>query len=162
MVFLILAKPFKEKVDNILIIINEIALFIISFLQLFFVTDIKDVNFINYVGWVMIAACGISKNFSSIIPSDVIANFAISIITNIRLRIKQWKGDSKANSDPFEVITKIEKSQPVENSTITSSMQSDKRIFEESKKSLRKVYGIKQSVHSRNKVNTLACWIVHI
>ena len=66
--------PFKSLIDNLLAIINEASVLVISLLQLIFTTDIKDQNTIDYTGWAMIGA----------LSANVLINFAISFTVNIR------------------------------------------------------------------------------
>lgn len=83
--YLVEAMPFKSTIDNTLAIINEVSVLSISLLQLIFTTDIKDQDIINYTGWVMIGALSL----------NVITNFAISFIVNIRRRCLKSKRPNK-------------------------------------------------------------------
>lgn len=126
--FLVLSHPFKEKVDNILLIINEITLLIISFLQLFFVTDIKEINFINYTGWVMISVWIISKCFIFTFSIDVFVNFGISITINIRLRLSKWKKKIIPVVDPFELADPANNITLKDTSKVSSSKLTDSKM----------------------------------
>ena len=79
--------PFKSPIDNALAIINDMSVLAISLLQLLFITDIKDKDTINYTGWVMIGA----------LSANILSNFGISFIVNIRHKLKKTKKTAVQN-----------------------------------------------------------------
>lgn len=74
-----LVRPFKHKINNVLLIINEGSLLCVSLLLQVFKFNNKRA--INMAGWLMISVVGI----------NIVTNFMISIVYNVRSKIEMCK-----------------------------------------------------------------------
>lgn len=75
--YLVHTQPFKHKVTNVLLIINEGALVCISLIQQVFKFKVPMV--IDSMGWAMI----------TIMCVEIFTNFLISITYNVRLKFRK-------------------------------------------------------------------------
>ena len=85
------SQPYKHKVYNLLILVNEMHLFAISFIQIVFYTNNKSNKVILFTGWTMI----------TLWIFNIITSFAIWIIFNIKERIR--KCIPKASENIFTI-----------------------------------------------------------
>ena len=85
--YVVYSRPYRHAVNNMLIIVNEIALTLISFIQVIFYTNSKTKNIILITGWVMVSLC----------VTNIFANFTIWIFYNIRLRVIKCKSKGSQN-----------------------------------------------------------------
>ena len=71
----VICKPFKDNLVNILCVLNEGILFVISIIQIIFIVNLDDVKTIDMTGWIMIAMvmCMILIDFSIIIVYSLYA-----------------------------------------------------------------------------------------
>ena len=100
------SQPYKHKVYNLLILVNEMHLFVISLIQIVFYTDNKSSKIILFIGWTMIALW----------IFNIIINLAIWIVFNIKENIRKWIVKPSGVSNIFNMNF---------NSEITSNIKRD-------------------------------------
>ena len=75
----VICKPFKNNLVNVLCVLNEGILFVISIIQIIFIVNLDDVQTIDMTGWVMI----------SMVMCMIIIDFSIIIVYSFYVRCKK-------------------------------------------------------------------------
>ena len=72
----VICKPFKDNLVNMLCVLNEGILFVISIIQIIFIVNLDDVKTIDMTGWIMI----------SMVMCMIIIDFLIIIVYSFYIR----------------------------------------------------------------------------